>query len=202
MVDHARHQGTPLQSAVGLDPQVAVDGGLIHVCRVYGVHGEFMKRLATAVALTLPLTALAEDGERPDFEFALVASPLVVLSSPFVPGVELTTEWEAGLKFGIGFVGALGSNGGLVWAGGLQANGYFYGDFSTGLLLGAEYMVHTFDNPGDMVSATGAYVGGKYAFPFGFTGMLHVGANWSYPEIAIGDGEIGPLVNVGIGWSF
>jgi len=161
-----------------------------------------MKPLAIALATMLPLTAFAEEAERPLFEISLTLSPLVAFTSPFVPGAELTAEWEAGQKFGAGFVGGIGSNDGLVWAGGLQANGYFYGDFSAGLLVGAEYMFHTFESPGDIASGMGGYVGGKYTLPVGFTLMLHVGAAWSYPEFDIGNGEIGPLVNVGIGWSF
>ena len=162
-----------------------------------------MKSIAVPLALMLPATAFAEEEvERPSYELALTLSPLVAFVSPFAPGVELTVEWEAGQKFGVGVVGGIGSNSGLVWAGGLQANGYFYGDFSSGLLVGGEYMAHTFAAPGDIESSLGLYVGGKYAFSFGLTGMLHIGGAWGFPEIDIADGGVGPLVNVGVGWSF
>ena len=52
-----------------------------------------MKPLALALALMLPATAFAEEGDRPDFELALTLSPLVTFASPFVPGAELTGEW-------------------------------------------------------------------------------------------------------------
>jgi len=152
--------------------------------------------------LTLSQAALAEEEGRPDFELALTASPLLDLSLPFVPGVEVTSEWAAGQKFGVGFVGGVGSNLGVVWLGGLQANGYVLGDFSTGLLVGAEYDLHTLPSVGSLHSSTGVYVGGKYAFPFGLTLLVHGGAAWNFSKFDIGIGEVGPLVNAGLGWSF
>jgi hypothetical protein len=162
-----------------------------------------MTRLIVVVSLcTFSSAALAEEDGRPDFELALTAAPLLDLSLPFVPGLEVTSEWAAGQKFGVGFVGGIGSNLGVVWLGGLQANGYVMGDFSTGLLLGAEYTLHTLPSVGALHSSTGAYVGGKYAFPFGLTLMLHGGAAWNFTRFDVGLGEIGPLVNAGLGWSF
>ena len=160
-----------------------------------------MKRLVPPLLLLIAGRATAEESTRHDFEVAVTASPLLDLSIPFVPGVELTNEWAAGQKFGIGFVGGFGSNAGLVWLGALQANGYFFGDFSSGLLMGAEYALHTLPAAGSLRSSTGLYVGGKYALDFGLTFMLHGGASWNFAQFDIGVGEIGPLVNVGIGWS-
>jgi len=161
-----------------------------------------MKRLASLILVLAPVAAAAQEDAGQDFEVVVTASPLLDLTIPLVPGVEITNEWAAGRKVGVGFVGGIGSNLGIVWLGGLQANGYFFGDFNSGLLVGAEYAVHTLPAAGAIRSSTGLYLGGKYAFPFGLTFMLHGGASWNYPELDIGIGEVGPLVNAGIGWSF
>ena len=52
-----------------------------------------MKRLVPPLLLLIAGRATAEESTRHDFEVAVTASPLLDLSIPFVPGVELTNEW-------------------------------------------------------------------------------------------------------------
>jgi len=149
---------------------------------------------AVAIILTLAPSAVRAEKLDPTRAFSLTHSPIHVLLST----MEVTGEFCVGRKHGVAAIGALGVPLGVVV---VELGGsyrlYALGDFDRGIQLGGEFIWSGGTNGYESVSLTqySLMAGGKFTFDFGLTMEGQVGPTWL-------DGELGPMINLNIGWSF
>lgn len=160
-----------------------------------------MRRWATSLLGALVAAPAAFGADSVDHEITLTLDPITF--AVWAPFLEITGEYQASQKIGAAIIGGIGyRDSELVWDAGGQANGYVYGDFNAGILVGAEALVIAPEVADELSTSVGAYAGGKYAFSEGPTGMLQLGASYTMPELDLDAGEVGFLINLGLGWSF
>lgn len=157
-----------------------------------------MTMFATKAAVCLALIALpsAASAARPDATrvFSLTHSPTHLL---LFSTMEVTGEYRLARKHGLAAIAGLGYPGVLLAEAGASYRAYPLGDFDRGMQLGAEILWAGATNSYDSATAlqTSLMAGGKFTFDFGLTMEGQLGPTW------IG-GEIGPMLNLNIGWSF
>lgn len=149
---------------------------------------------ATFLATTM---GVAQANER-DHDVSVTVSPIHLA----FPMVELTGEFALSDKGSAAAIVGIGETQGVsVWEVGGQGRYYFLGNFSRGVGFGGEVLYVGASSGGYSASgaAVGPFVAGKYAFGFGLTGDLALGAQ----VVGIGgtSGVI-PLININVGWSF
>lgn len=172
-------------------------------------------------------TELTASASRPLPGLSVTISPVHLA----LPVVELATELRLGRSFGItaiaggGTVEVLGERFRVYEVGG-QVAWYLSGDFGGGFKLGLETLYAAVDGDAQGVRALGEgvsigqFIGWKKVWSSGFTVDLQGGVAFyvaraeasesrtESPAVAregttsVGDAEVGPLLNLNLGWSF
>ena len=176
---------------------------------------------ALAVVFVAPSGALADDDVQ--HTFSLTISPLHLV----LPMGELTGEYRAGDKLGIGGILGFGSatvetSGGdedtlTLFEVGATLRYYLLGSFIHGMQVGLEALyLHAGGDVGGVAAAgeglsVGPFIGYKIATNVGFTFDAQFGGTYVIAGAKASDGEssasasesaFGALLNLNIGWSF
>lgn len=181
-----------------------------------------LRAAAAAVALCLPAAAVAAAGDEnapgvdergPDAESDDVQHETSITLSPIhllVSMVELTGEQRLTDKMGVGLIFGGGVPGGhTAIEGGGTFRFYPVGTFVHGMQLGAEVAYLRLIGGGAASGlaadglAAGGFAGYKIASNVGFTFDAQLGAQYvAASSESRSKSEVGPLLNLNLGWSF
>lgn len=144
---------------------------------------------------------------------ALTVSPLLLV----IPMAEVTAEIRIAPKLGVALTGGIGAVRDpdlddliKLYEAGASVRYYATGSFRSGLQLGAEVMYVHATTTADSVRilaeglAVGPFVGYKWTHSSGFTfdGQLGVNYYTLRADTIMDESNIGPLLNLNVGWSF